>query len=76
MRLNFEGKSFYGDDDKYIKTKIKTYADSIIINFHNKKIPKKKLPCKCLSVIMLDSAIESDAKYYPQTFLEECKYVQ
>ena len=25
---------------------------------------------------MLDSVIESDEKYYPQTFLEECKYVQ
>ena len=27
-------------------------------------------------VVMLDSVIESDEKYYPQTFLEECKYVQ
>ena len=25
---------------------------------------------------MLDSLIESEEKYYPQTFLEECKYVQ
>ena len=25
---------------------------------------------------MLDSVIESDEKYYPQRFLEECKYVQ
>ena len=25
---------------------------------------------------MLDSVIESDEKYYPQTFLEECKYIQ
>ena len=25
---------------------------------------------------MLDSVIKSDEKYYPQTFLEECKYVQ
>ena len=25
---------------------------------------------------MLDSVIESDEKYYPQTFLEECKHVQ
>ena len=24
---------------------------------------------------MLDSVIESDEKYYPQTFLEECKYL-
>ena len=25
---------------------------------------------------MLDSVIESNKKYYPETFLEECKYVQ
>ena len=76
MRIDFESKPTYGYDDKYIKTKIKTYADSIITNFHNKKMPKEKVPCKCLSIIMLDSVIESDEKYYPQTFLEECKYVQ
>ena len=34
MRIDFESKPTYGDDDKYIKTKIKTYADSIITNFH------------------------------------------
>ena len=41
MKINFESKPVYGDDDKYIKTKIKTYADSTITNFHNKKMPKK-----------------------------------
>ena len=25
---------------------------------------------------MLDSVVESYEKYYPKTFLEECKYVQ
>ena len=25
---------------------------------------------------MLDSVIETDEKYYPQTFLEKCKHVQ
>ena len=39
-------------------------------------MPKEKVPCKCLSIIMLDSDIESDEKYYRQTLLEECKYVQ
>ena len=39
-------------------------------------MPKEKVPCKYLSIIMLDSVIESDEKYCPQTFLEECKYVQ
>ena len=38
--------------------------------------PKEKAPCKCLSIIMLDSVIKANKKYYPQTFLEECKYVQ
>ena len=43
--------------------------DIIITNFHNKNMPKEKVPCKCLSIIMPDSVIESDEKYYPQTFL-------
>ena len=41
-----------------------------------KKIPKEKAPWKCLSLIMLDSVIKVNKKYYPQTFFEECKYVQ
>ena len=76
MSMNFNSKTAYGDDnDKYIKTKIKTYIDIIITNFHNKKMPKEKVPCKCLSIIMLDSVIESDENY-SQAFLGECKYVQ
>ena len=42
MRINFESNPVYGDDDKYIKTKMKIYAGSIITNFHNKKCLKKK----------------------------------
>ena len=58
MRINFESKPVYGDDNKYIKTKIKIYAGSMVTNFHNKKIPEEKAPCKCLSIIMLDSVIK------------------
>ena len=39
MKINFESKPVYGDDDKYIKTKIKTKAASIITI---KKCQKKK----------------------------------
>ena len=42
LRIDVESKPVYGDDDKYIKTKIKIYAGSMIINFHNKKCLKKK----------------------------------
>ena len=40
--------------------------DIIITNVHNKNMPQEKVPCKCLSIIMLDSVIESDENYYPQ----------
>ena len=76
---NWKIASFYANDrnGKYIKTKIKTFNDSIITNFHNKNVPKEKIPHKCLSIIVLDSVIKTDNnKYYPQTFLEECVYKQ
>ena len=76
IKINFEGNPIYGDNDKYIKTKIKIYADSIVTNFHNKKMPKEKSQCKRLLIIVLDSVIKANKKYYPQVFLEECKYVQ
>ena len=39
-------------------------------------MPKEKAPCKCLSIIMIDSVIKANKKYYQQTLLEECKNVQ
>ena len=42
MRIDFESKPVYGDDDKYIKTKIKIYAKNTITNFHIKTCQKKK----------------------------------
>ena len=76
MKINFGSNPVYGDDVKYIKTKIKTYAGYITTNFNNKKMPKEKAPCKCLSIIMIDSVIKANKKYYSQTPLEECKYTQ
>ena len=54
MRIKFDSKPFYSNNDnKYIKTKIKTIKDSITINVYNKKEPNEKIPYKCLSVIVL-----------------------
>ena len=81
MKIDFNARPTYGDDDdKYIKTRIKSYKDSITTNFYIKngfkKIPEEKVPHKCLSIIILDSVIYAYEKYHPQTFLEECKYVK
>ena len=37
-------------------------------------MPKDKVPCRSLSMIMLDSVVKAKKKHYPQTVLEECKY--
>ena len=46
LKIDFNTKTTDGDDDKYKKTKIKTYKDSITTNFYNKmglrKYQKKK----------------------------------
>ena len=62
-------------NDKYIKTKIKIYNNRVYTNFQYNKIPKDNEYCACLSEILLDSIfVYSDKEYYPQIFLEECKY--
>ena len=76
MSIDFKSKPVYSDDDRYIKTKIKKYTDRMITNFHNKKMPKEKAPCKYLSIIMLASLIKANKKYCPKIFLEESKYEQ
>ena len=38
-------------------------------------MPKENVSYRCLLLIMLDSLIRVNKKYYPQTLLEECKYV-
>ena len=64
----------YGDNDKYIKTKTKSYGDKINKNFQGKKTPKSDASYECLSLIMLDSVVRVNKKYYSQTLLEEFKY--
>ena len=62
-------------NEKYIKTKIKSYGKKININFYSNKVPKEGDKCICLSVILLGSVCRREINYYPQMFSEECKYV-
>ena len=75
MNIEFDSEPVYGDNNQYIETKIKMYEDRVNTNFQVKKVPKENASYKCLSVKMLDSVIRVNKKYYPQTLLEECKYV-
>ena len=57
LSIEFDSESVYGDNDKYIKTKIKMYQDRVNTDFQGKKVPKENATYKCLSLIMLDSVI-------------------
>ena len=61
--------------EKYIKAKIKSCNGKINTKFHDNKIPKEGSQCICLSVILIDSVFRTSKNYYPQVFLEQCKYI-
>ena len=65
--------------NKYTNTKLRSYNNDIITNFRNidnknNKLPEKNKPYKCVSLILLDSIIKINKKYYPQILLQECVY--
>ena len=68
LKIESDSKPVYGDSGKYMKTKIKIYAASMITNFQSRKTPKEKAPCKCLSIIILDSVIKAKKKHYLKHF--------
>ena len=41
MNIEFDSEPVYGDNDKYIKTKVKSYGDKLNTKFKGKKITKK-----------------------------------
>ena len=71
-----DSEPVYGDTDSYIKTKVKIYDNKVNTEFQDKEVPKTDASYKCLFLIMLDSVVKIGKKYYPQVFLEECKYVK
>ena len=42
MKIEFDSEPVYGDNDKYIKTKINSYGDKVNTNFQGKKNTKRK----------------------------------
>ena len=62
-------------NEKYLKTKTKSYEGKISTNFHNDKMPKEDYSCVFLSVILIDSVFKIFKNNYPQMFLKEFKNI-
>ena len=51
-------------DDRYIKTKIRTYGDRVYINFRGLNVPEYDIKCESFTVISLNSLLVYENKYY------------
>ena len=64
MNIKFDSEPVYGDNVKYIKTKIVIW-NKVNTNFQGNKIPNENISYKCLSLIMLESVVRVSKKYNP-----------
>ena len=61
-------------DDRYIKTKIRTYGDKVYTNFRDLNVPEDDIEFKSFLVISIDSLQDYDHNYYLQAYLDNCAY--
>ena len=72
LNVKFHSQPIY--DDKYIKTKVKTFNNILNTLVSGDEIPKEMIHYVCISAICIDSVLKADKKNYPQVYLEQCKY--
>ena len=60
-------------DDQYIKTQVKTF-ETIKTLFDNDKIPEERVEHECIPCVSVDSVLKIEKKWFPQVYLEQCKY--
>ena len=53
--VKFHSQPIY--DDKYIKTKVKTFNDMINTRFSGDEIPKERVHYVCIALICIDSVL-------------------
>ena len=72
LSIKFYNEPVY--DQTYIKTKVREFDSVIKTNFLGDEIPKENMHYTCIACVTIDSVMKTNKKYYPQVYLEECKY--
>ena len=62
-------------DDRYIKTKTRTYGHNIYTNFRGLDVPDDGAECKSFKIISFNSLLVYENKYYLQVYLDNCAYI-
>ena len=61
-------------DERYIKTKIRTFSDKIYTNFRGLNMSEDDIECESFTLISVDSLLIYENKYYLQVYLNNCAY--
>ena len=61
-------------DDRYIKTKIRTYGNKVYTNFRGLNVPNDEIEFECFTVFSIDSLLAYKNKYYLHVYLDNCAY--
>ena len=59
----------------YLNTKTKSFRVKTNTHFHGNGMPKEGSPCISLSMTLIYFVFKTGKNFYPQVFLEECKYI-
>ena len=70
QNTRFHSQPIY--DDKYIKSKVKTFSGMINTLCPDIEIPKERNYYICIATICIDSILKMDKKNYPEVYLEQC----
>ena len=73
-KLGFKFHSEPVYEYKYLKAKVREFDGMIKTNFLGNNMPKENMHYTCIACITIDSVMKMDQKYFPQVYLEECKY--
>ena len=61
-------------DDRYIKTKTRTFGDKVYTNFRGLNVPEDDIECESFTVISIDSLLVYNKKFFLQVYLNNCAY--
>ena len=61
-------------DDRYIKTKIRTYGDKVCTKFCGLNVSEDHVSCGSYTVISIDCLPVYEKKYYLQVYLDNFSY--
>ena len=61
-------------DDRYIKTKLRTYGDRVYSDFRDSNVPEDGVECKSFTIISIDFLLVYDEKFFQKIYLDNCSY--